>query len=128
MPLPAPPAQEKDSKPTQKIEFEGQQHEFPPDFTDADIQRALSQTETNPTTGIVTPAGSTGSDESSVLGGMARRLGASIKGAYETFVAPPQTKAEEHMPTGVWQAWRGLSGGAGGDKRGGGEAREDGAP
>jgi hypothetical protein len=52
-------------------------------------------TETNPTTGITTPAGSTGDDSSSILGGMARRLGQTVSGAYHAVVDPATTPAEK---------------------------------
>lgn len=59
---------------------------------------ASPSTETNPTTGIVTPAGSTGDDQDSVLGGAARRLGETVKGAYHTFADPATPEEIQRSP------------------------------
>src|SRR5579871_1738938 len=66
---------------TKRVEFEGQTHEFPADFSDADIQKALSShspsgasaPNVNPTTGITAPQGTESGFGSSYAGDLIQR-------------------------------------------------------
>jgi hypothetical protein len=82
--------------PVKKIVYEGVTHEFPADFSDKDIQDALSSldepkaaaTDAPPPTALPAPP-------DSVLGGFGRRAVQTAKGVYHTFADPPQSTDEK---------------------------------
>ncbi len=53
-----------------------------------------------PSTGMKMPPGTIGSDKDTVLGGMARRLGQTISGAYHTVADPPSAEEQKRGATG----------------------------
>lgn len=85
---------------TKTIEFEGQQHVFPSDFTDTDIQKALKSHLESTSTGIVVPQGSVGDEKNSILGGAGRRLSETVKGVYHTVVDSPRNQFETDVQRG----------------------------
>lgn len=104
--------------PVKRVVYEGVTHEFPADFSDKDIQDALSSldepkvaaTDTPPATALPPPP-------DSVPGGFGRRAVQTVKGAYHTFVDPPQSTDEKiaaaaGMPL---PAYRMVKGGAKGE-------------
>jgi hypothetical protein len=84
-----PQTQDKDKKNT--IEFEGQTHEFPSDFTDDDIQQALSSLST---TSAASPKVTPPPKPNSVTGGFFRRGWDTVKGAVSGLNPNPQDKGE----------------------------------
>jgi hypothetical protein len=90
-----------DSK-TQTIEFEGQTHEFPADFTQQDISKALASygkpaaKPKEPNTG-----GSSLTAPNSIVGGAVRRGISAVKGAYETLKPPTPGDTTEQVAATV---------------------------
>jgi hypothetical protein len=93
------------SNATKTVEFEGQKHVFPSDFTDADISKALKSHLSASSSGIVAPEAMIDENEknNSVIGGGARRLGEAISGLYHTVVDPPGTQFEKDVARGGGQ-------------------------
>lgn len=75
MALTAPPQQDDKKSATKEVEFEGTIHEFPADFTDEDIRKALSSLPKHPPE--PTP--------NSFWGGMGRRAVGAVQGLEATF-------------------------------------------
>jgi hypothetical protein len=76
---------------TQTIEFEGQTHEFPKDFTQEDIRKALESYGKPAQTKAPFSGPTSLTKPDSIVGGFVRRGVSSVKG----MVSPPQGTAEE---------------------------------
>ena len=95
--MPQSQTQDATAPKTKRVEFEGETHEFPADFSDADISKALSTYHPSPSASFPAPAATRSEQPNSVIGGFVRRGVETAKGAVSAF-APPKSTAEAATP------------------------------